>query len=76
MSIVEEKIHEKWAVIDKLRGYPGIVHKNMVEIHTHNLNKELITRCEQQVEDLLRQVFNGITSTVKKLEKDIGDEKT
>jgi len=48
----------------------------MVEIHTHILNKELIGRCEQQVEDMLRQVFNGITSTVKKLEKDIGDEKT
>lgn len=48
----------------------------MVEIHTHSLNKELIARCEQQVEDMLRQVFNGITSTVKKLEKDIGDEKT
>lgn len=74
--MIEDKIHEKWAVIDKLRSYPGIVHKNMVEIHTCTLNKDLISRCEQQVEDMLRQVFSGIASTVKKLEKDIQDEKT
>jgi hypothetical protein len=47
----------------------------MVEIHTHNLNKELIKICNTRIDDILKMVNNGLYNKIKNLENDLTNDK-
>lgn len=47
----------------------------MVEIHTHSLNKELISICNEKVDTLLKAMTTKINQKIKALNKELNDHK-